>query len=130
MSQKILIVEDDPGLSETIESLLIEFGFDVEVTKNGLDALTFLESNSVDAILSDIMMPVLDGFEFLKMVRQKDTHTFFILMTGKNSFSTKQAILAGANALLIKPFSVMDLVTIVRKNVIAFENVNEAATFF
>lgn len=77
---KILFVEDDKDLNMLITSHLKKSGFTVTSTYNGLDALMELEIQKFDMIISDIMMPLCDGFEFAKRVRDKIKIQFLNLL--------------------------------------------------
>ena len=67
--QSILLVEDDPFLVDIYKRKLKDFGFDVVVSKNGLDALRKLEKRKFDVVLLDIVLPDLDGWDVLAKIR-------------------------------------------------------------
>lgn len=70
----ILIVEDDPELSEVYHTLLVQAGYPVTIAHNGKDALKQADENHPALILLDLRMPVMDGVEFLQKYRPKDKH--------------------------------------------------------
>lgn len=70
MHKKILIVEDDPGIRETVKDILIMAGFNVATAENGLVALKLLQEPETPClILLDLMMPVMDGWQFLEALK-------------------------------------------------------------
>ena len=80
---KAIIVEDDPMVAEINRRYLSEFQ-DIEVAslfRNGRDALNFVLGNEVDLIILDITMPVLDGLEFVKLIREKRINCDIIVVT-------------------------------------------------
>lgn len=77
----ILVVDDDLGVCYSLRDLLIEEGCEVEVASNGLDALKVLARRSVDLVLSDVVMPDLDGYDLYMEVRERYQQTPVVLMT-------------------------------------------------
>jgi len=108
----ILLVEDDNEIRENLEILLDAEGYKVCSAGNGLEALNKLETTIPDLILSDIMMPYLDGVEFFQKVKENETTKAipFIFLTAKNDFtSLRQGMNLGADDYITKPFSTDDL---------------------
>ena len=81
--QSILIVDDEFGLAEMLREMLREFGFDVTLAINGRLALEILAEGRVDLVLTDMMMPVMDGAELAAAMRQDHRHrdTPIVMMT-------------------------------------------------
>jgi PAS domain S-box-containing protein len=77
----ILVVDDDLGVCYSLRDLLREEGCEVEVATNGLDALKVLARRKVDLVLSDVVMPDLDGYDLYMEVRERYRHTPVVLMT-------------------------------------------------
>ena len=71
MRANILIVEDDPDILSSLAEAIREEGFDVETAANGYQALTRLEAQQPDLIFLDLMMPLMDGWKFLEIARQR-----------------------------------------------------------
>ncbi len=69
MNTQILVVEDELSLAELLEYFLLDLGYEVLIASNGQRALEVLENQSVGLIISDVMMPVLDGYQFVKELR-------------------------------------------------------------
>lgn len=111
----ILVVEDTPDMLYYIKSILIDC--QVVTAKNGAEALTLLKSITVDLIISDLMMPVMDGYSFLKAIKadEKNFDIPFIVLTALTSNDKKlKALTIGADDYLTKPFEPSEL--IVRAN--------------
>ena len=108
---RLLLVDDDAGLVELLAQVLELEGFTIEIAGNGQVALDKLElDQSYDLILLDVMMPVLNGIETLKRIRQKYT-TPVVMLTAKGDEIDKVIGLElGADDYLPKPFSDRELV--------------------
>lgn len=104
----ILLVDDDIELLQFESKLLLEY-YNVLIAENGIEALEVLKKSNVNLIVSDIMMPEMDGFEFMEKVKSdiEYSHIPVILLTAKvNNQSKVQGYELGADAYLDKPFSV------------------------
>lgn len=108
MNYKVLIVEDDPMVA-MINSQFVKKseGFEVAgMCRNGQEALDFLDSNTVDLILLDVFMPVLNGTETLKKIRSKKINSEVIMVTAANDTATiEETVHLGVHDYLIKPFT-------------------------
>ncbi len=108
----VLVVEDEP---EALKQLMQLVGYRVDTVygaANGQEALASYQSNAPDMIISDIDMPVMNGIEFLKAVREQDTETSFVLLTGhKNLDHLAEAIEYGINAFFSKPLQFAQLLS-------------------
>lgn len=104
---RAIIVEDDPMVAEINKRYLSEFQ-DIEVIeifKNGRDALGYLSKNPVDLIILDITMPVLDGLELAKIIRENRINSDIIVVTAANDIEHLDEMLRyGVIDYLIKPF--------------------------
>lgn len=107
---KILLCEDDKDLNTIITSKLKKEGYEVFNVFNGLDGLNILEENKIDLILSDIMMPLLDGFELAKQVRQKNNLVPIIFMSARDDKISKEiGYRNGIDDYITKPFDLDEL---------------------
>jgi CheY-like chemotaxis protein len=104
-AQSILIVEDEFGLAEMLRDMLREHGYEVVLAINGRLALDVLGEQHVDLVLTDLMMPVMDGEELATAMRTGDTYrdTPVIMMTSLPTALPQQRELF--DAILRKPFS-------------------------
>ncbi|MDX1673204.1 MAG: sigma-54 dependent transcriptional regulator [Longimicrobiales bacterium] len=118
MSQKILIIDDEQSILNTLEILLRGEGFDVDVRTKGKQALDEWDAIAPDVVLTDIRMPGVSGMDVLSAVRQKDPEVPVILMTAQASLqSAIEAVNRGAFYYLQKPFSNDDLLALCRRAV-------------
>ena len=103
----ILIVDDSKTIRNLISFVLKKEGFKVTTAEDGLDGLEKLySSDSIDMIISDINMPRMDGYTFMKTVREQEAYNavpIIVLSTEGNETDIKQAMELGANKYIIKP---------------------------
>ena len=117
---RVLVVEDDTHLLTGIRDILELEKYSVLTAANGRDGLTVLKAdpaNPPDVIVSDVMMPHMDGFEFLEEVRKEDRwiHVPFIFLTAKGEKTDRyKGTMLGADQYLTKPFDAEDLLVAVR----------------
>ncbi len=108
MAYKVLIIEDDPMVA-MINGQYVQKnkGFTVCGTcRNGEDAIAFLEQNKVDLVILDVYMPLMDGVETLKLIREKKFDTEVIMVTAANDTATLENTMhLGVIDYLIKPFA-------------------------
>lgn len=117
---KILIVEDETAIRNNIEIFLKTEGFDVISAPNGLEALRIIEKIIPDLIISDIMMPYMDGLEFFEKTKQKygKYRIPFVFLTAKNNLqSIRLGMNLGAEDYITKPFEFSDLIEAVKKGI-------------
>lgn len=108
---KILLVEDDKDLNYLILSRLRKEGYEVTAAFNGLDALSAFDKGKFDMILSDIMMPLCDGFEFAKIIRKTDEEIPILFMTAREDKPSKQlGYQIGIDDYIVKPFDIDELI--------------------
>lgn len=109
--RKILVVEDDRMLLELIIEILSNSGFRPAGAANGKEALEVLKSEGADLIICDVLMPVMDGYEFLKEVRENAMNYIpFILLTGKTERADfRRGMELGADDFIPKPFTEEEL---------------------
>jgi CheY-like chemotaxis protein len=115
VNERILLVEDDEGLRETIADLLREEGYDVAMFASGYDALEHLRTAPLPrVILLDLMLAGMDGFEFrrLQLAEERIAHVPVVLLSGTSDLSALSTVLHAA-AFLRKPFDVQALLTVV-----------------
>lgn len=114
---RILIVEDHPIIAELVETRLRIEGMQPIKCPGGREALELLAAESFDAVILDIMMPEVDGYEVLKHIRAGQTTAKLpvIFLTAKSTpGDVEKGLALGANYYLTKPFSGLDLVRKVR----------------
>lgn len=112
---KVLLTEDEEDLSEVIEAFLAHEGYEVDTASNGSEALEALRENRYDIVVMDIMMPVMNGIDALKALRQRGDLTPVLLLTAKTEVDDRVTGLdAGADDYLTKPFAMKELVARIR----------------
>ncbi len=107
---RLLIVDDNPSICETLSEYFESFGHRVVTAVDGEDALKKFVPGEFDCIISDLMMPKMDGLELLKLVKMQDDRVFFVMMTGYPKIDNAiDAIKAGAYDYVTKPFNMEDI---------------------
>lgn len=107
---KILVVEDDRALNQTVCSFLNQNGYETTGCLNATDAYDALYATIYDLILSDIMMPGIDGFEFAKNVRALNENIPILFMTARDDFASKQkGFQIGIDDYMVKPIDLDEL---------------------
>ena len=111
---RILVVDDETGLCDFIRLYLTSRGFEVVVAFSSQDALEILNQRAINIVLSDIMMPSMDGLELLRQIKASNPQVMVIMMTAYASLDKAvKAIAYGAADLLIKPFEVGRLLQVI-----------------
>lgn len=102
---KILVVEDDQSLNALVCSYVSDYGYAYKACYNGKDALAAMENETFDLIITDVMMPELDGFAFVTAVRETDKHIPVLFMTALDDKPSKQrGYQIGIDDYVVKPF--------------------------
>jgi DNA-binding NarL/FixJ family response regulator len=113
---KVLLVDDEPGLREAVQAYLEDSGFSVRAASNAQEGWDLLQQEMPDVLISDIMMPQVDGYQFLAQVRDdvrfKGLPVLFLTARGMTS-DRIQGYNAGCDAYLSKPFDPEELVAMV-----------------
>jgi len=108
---KILIAEDDVELRQLFTKVLTKNGYTVVGADNGKQALDILDREYVDLIVSDIMMPVLDGYELASTLREGGSQTPILMITAKEDFDDMRlGFLSGTDDYMVKPVNVNEMV--------------------
>jgi DNA-binding response OmpR family regulator len=102
----LLVVEDDEAMADALERGLVADGFDVTVALDGAHGLSLALEHRFDAIVLDLMLPKLNGFEFCRMLRDDNDPTPVLVLTAKQGeYDEAEALETGADDYLKKPFS-------------------------
>ncbi len=115
--KRVFVVDDEPDVVELLQTILQAAGFEVEVATDGRSALARLLAKPADLLVLDLMMPDLDGFELLKLLRldQRAAAMPVLIVSARTGQQDQiESLQLGANAYLCKPFSPRDLVRQVR----------------
>ena len=112
---RILVIEDEKNLNDIIVKRLILEKYGVDTCFNGNDALEYIFSTEYDVIVSDIMLPGIDGFEILKRIREKGIKTPVLLLTALDGIEDRvKGLDYGADDYLVKPFAFDELMARIR----------------
>lgn len=108
---QILVVEDDRELRDLFCTVLSDYGYHAIAATDGMHALDILETNYIDLIISDVMMPGMDGFELTKAIRDANYTIPILIITARESVSDKkQGFRAGTDDYMVKPIDVNEMI--------------------
>ncbi len=108
---KILIAEDDRELRQLFSHVLLKNGYAVKGVTNGREALDAIEKDYYDMIISDIMMPVMDGYELVRQLRDSGSTTPVLMITAKDAFDDMRlGFVSGTDDYMVKPINVNEMV--------------------
>lgn len=111
MKKNILIVEDEKDICEILKLYLESEEYNVLITHNGLSALHIMQNSKVDMALVDIMMPMMNGYDFIKSVRETNGQLPIIVISAKNLDNDKIIGLnLGADIYITKPFNPLEVI--------------------
>lgn len=112
---KILITDDDVDLRELLTEAVKNWGYTVSVAKDGEEALRKLRMERYDIVITDLMMPGMDGLALLKRIKELDREILVIIITGYATIETAvKAIEAGAYDYIAKPFRLDELMIVIK----------------
>lgn len=125
---KVLVVEDEPALLDTLEYNLTKQGYSVSTAKDGLQALEIARAVNPDLLLLDIMLPGLDGFEVCRILRQEMSLPILFLTAKADEIDKIVGLEVGADDYLTKPFSMRELMARVKAQLRRVRLVREELT--
>lgn len=114
----ILAVDDSPSMRQMVTYTLESAGYEVVIAKDGQEALTIAENTSVNLVLTDVNMPVMDGITLVKKLRQLHDYQYkpILMLTTESSNEKKmQGKEAGATGWIVKPFDPDKLLSTLRR---------------
>ena len=108
---KILVVEDDKNLRKLVVTTLRKNDYETYEATNGIEALDIMEKEYIDLVISDIMMPEMDGIELTRDLRNSNYKIPILLITAKSTISDKrEGFLSGADDYMVKPIDIEELI--------------------
>lgn len=112
---RVLVVEDDGAVRRAVERALSFEGYDVVTARDGAEALAVVLNDRIEAIVLDVMMPIVDGLEACRRIRARGDTTPILILTARTEVSDRVAGLdAGADDYLVKPFALEELLARLR----------------
>jgi two-component system, OmpR family, response regulator TrcR len=112
---RVLLVDDEPALTNLVKMALHYEGWDVEVAHNGREAVAKFDKVGPDVLVLDIMLPDMDGLQILQRVREADAYTPTLFLTARDSVMDRvTGLTSGADDYMTKPFSLEELVARLR----------------
>jgi two-component system response regulator MprA len=112
---RLLVVDDDPDVRDALERALRHAGYAVTTAVHGADALDRLARSPVDLIVLDVLMPMVDGFDACRALRQRGDATPVLVLTARDAVDDRVTGLeAGADDYLVKPFALRELLARIR----------------
>lgn len=114
--KRVLIVDDEPNVLDSVSKILARKGFETVTSKNGEEALKQIRQEKYDLVVADLMMPKVSGIDLLKAVKNENKEIAFLVITGYPSINTAvEAVKYGAGGFLPKPFTPTELEEAVEK---------------
>ena len=128
MADKVLIVDDDPAIRKLLEKIMHSNDLETSTADSGLAALNNLLTHSYDAILMDIMLGDMEGFEVIKRIRSRGIQTPVMIISGRNEdFDTVYGLSLGADDYITKPFRPLELVARVKAQLRRYKHYNSGS---
>jgi Response regulators consisting of a CheY-like receiver domain and a winged-helix DNA-binding domain len=122
----ILIAEDDPDIAELIALHLGKEGYQLLKAADGREAVRLVQTNTIDLIILDIMMPHMDGYEVIRVIREQQHRMPIIFLSAKTSdFDKITGLVMGADDYMTKPFNPMELLARVNAQLRRFKQLNQ-----
>ncbi|UCE04875.1 MAG: response regulator transcription factor [bacterium] len=113
---KILLVEDEESLAVGLEYNFSEEGYHVTIARDGKEALVLLDQHDYDLIILDIMLPIYDGFEVARKIREKSLQIPILILTARNAAEdVVEGLEIGADDYITKPFHLKELLLRVKR---------------
>ena len=107
---RLLVVEDEKDLCDTIAKVLYDSGYEVDTCYDGEEALDYILTEEYDLIVLDLNLPGMDGMDILKELRQKNEETKVLILSARSQIADKvEGLDAGANDYMEKPFHLQEL---------------------
>ena len=109
-SRSILVVDDEDSIRRVLVRILEPMGAHVVCAGNGLEALRAIEKEPFDLVITDVLMPEMDGIELIPLIKKKRPGVYILAMSGgghnfMGDYCTKLATTLGADAVIMKPFT-------------------------
>ncbi|MBP2241564.1 DNA-binding response OmpR family regulator [Cytobacillus eiseniae] len=123
----ILVADDEGEIADLIAIHLEKEGYDVSKASDGQEAVHLVETQSIDLVILDIMMPKMDGYEVTRYIREKYNMPIIFLSAKTSDFDKVQGLVIGADDYMTKPFTPIELVARVNAHLRRFMKLNQLA---
>ena len=108
---KILLVEDEPSVLQLYNTALKKAGYDTRKARDGMEAWDIIEREHIDLVITDLSMPVMDGYEFVRLLRDTGSLLPVLVISAKEDFPSKsKAFFLGADDYMVKPANLEEMV--------------------
>ena len=114
MGKRVLIADDEPNIVTALEFLLQRSGFDVQIARDGDEALQMIEAHKPDLVLLDVMMPIRSGYDVCQRMREREDwrDIKIVMLSAKGrDVEVNKGLSIGADLYITKPFSTIELVS-------------------
>lgn len=115
-NNKILVVDNELEILNVLQDVLSILGYTPVVVTSGRDALKIFEKGKFSLVITDMVMPDINGLDLLKKIKELDSNIPVVIITGFGSEVIEEAIQAGADGYIEKPFKIEDIKNILEKN--------------
>jgi CheY-like chemotaxis protein len=123
MEKKVLVVDDEDFHRELMQKLLSKLGYGVAVAESAEEAFSFLKNEKFPVIITDLIMLEMDGVEFCQMLRETDTRTVVIALSGHTELYTREKLIEdGFDNHLTKPFKLEVISEAIKEGFELFES--------
>ena len=122
---KILIAEDDAELRQLFTRALTKNGYSVISAPDGKQAMTIIESEYIDLVISDIMMPIMDGYELAQNIRESGSRIPILMITAKEFDDMRMGFLSGTDDYMVKPVNINEMILRVGALLRRFQMIND-----
>jgi len=116
ISRRILVAEDNKAVQDVVSRILDFMGFEVALAGNGVEALSLFFENSFDLVLTDLEMPIMDGWSLTHCIKERSPNTPVVVMTGADRETVlKKVKSAPVDSVIFKPFLINDFQSTVQR---------------
>ena len=117
--KSVLVVDDEPGMREMVKQLLLNEGYHVLEASNGKHAMEFLKNETLELVITDIIMEEMDGVEIILEIRENYPDVKIIAMSGGNKISSEDYLESaselGTDRIFTKPFALSDMLNAIKE---------------
>ena len=110
--QRVLIADDEKDVRSLLAMILKPYDYEIDIVKNGVEAISRIDTRPYDLIITDYMMPEMDGLELTRMIKAKYPFTPVLVVTANGP--VQDLLKSGATACISKPFNIFELQNMVK----------------